>query len=54
MSKKASRYPAHYYEDYDYEGIDYGYVSVNADGSTDGDYTYHDAEVTLYLGWNII
>ena len=42
------------YEDYEYEGIDYGYVRVNTDGSTDGDYNNHDAEVTIYLGWNIL
>ena len=31
-----------------------GPLKDRPDGSTDGDYSNHDAEVTIYLGWNIL
>ena len=41
-------------EEFSFEGMDYGYSVVYTDGRNDGDYTYHDAEVRLFVGWNIV
>ena len=41
-------------EEYSFEGANYGYSVVSADGKKDRDYDYHDALVRLMVGWNIV
>ena len=41
-------------EEYFFEGANYGYSVVSADGKKDRDYDYHDALVWLMVGWNIV
>ncbi|MDE0954394.1 MAG: hypothetical protein OR994_06935, partial [Candidatus Poseidoniales archaeon] len=42
------------HEQYYVTGSDYGYSLVYTNGQDDGDTNYHDAEVRMYIGWNIL